>query len=113
MSDAASASDSAPKSVRVTPPDASQIFFQFLEIGASSFGGGIVAYLRNGLVSKRHWVDDKEFLELLSIRKTLPGLNATNMAILVGDKLRGWLGSVAAICGFCLPGCLLMPLSGG
>lgn len=89
-----------------------QIFLEFLLIGATSFGGGVVAYLRNGLVSKRHWLDDKEFVELLAISQTLPGLNATNMAILVGDKLRGALGSIAAICGVCLPGGLLMYLVG-
>ncbi|HEY2118471.1 MAG TPA: chromate transporter [Candidatus Acidoferrum sp.] len=89
-----------------------QIFLEFLLIGATSFGGGVVAYLRNGLVAKRHWIDDKEFVELLAISQTLPGLNATNMAILVGDKLRGALGSIAAICGVCLPGGLLMYLVG-
>ena len=86
----------------------SEIFLEFLLIGATSFGGGVVAYLRSGLVSRRHWVDDREFVELLSISQSLPGLNATNMAILVGDRLRGWMGSLAAILGVCLPGAVLM-----
>jgi chromate transporter len=85
-----------------------QIFVEFLLIGATSFGGGVVAYLRNGLVANRRWIDDQEFVELLSISQTLPGLNATNMAILVGDRLRGAWGALAAICGVCLPGALLM-----
>jgi chromate transporter len=84
-----------------------QIFLEFLIIGATSFGG-VVPYLRGSLVTKRHWVDDKEFVEMLSISQSLPGLNATNMAILVGDKLRGALGSLAAIVGVCLPGALIM-----
>src|ERR1019366_469514 len=84
------------------------IFLQFLVIGATSFGGGVVAYLRNGLVTKKKWVDDKQFVELLSISQTLPGLNATNMAVMVGDRLRGWLGSLVAICGICLPGAVIM-----
>jgi chromate transporter len=84
-----------------------QIFLEFLIIGATSFGG-VVPYLRGSLVTKRHWVDDKEFVEMLSISQSLPGLNATNMAILVGDKLRGALGSFAAIVGVCLPGALIM-----
>jgi len=88
------------------------IFIEFLIIGATSFGGGVVAYLRNGLVTKREWVDDKEFVEMLSISQTLPGLNATNMAILVGDKLKGALGSIAAIIGVCLPGAVLMYIAG-
>jgi chromate transporter len=89
-----------------------QIFVEFLLIGATSFGGGVVAYLRSGLVSKRGWLDDREFVELLSISQTLPGLNATNMAILVGDRLRGTPGAVAAIVGVCLPGATLMYIVG-
>jgi chromate transporter len=85
-----------------------QIFLEFLLIGATSFGGGVVAYLRNGLVAKRQWLDDKEFLELLSISQTLPGLNATNMATLVGDRLGGVAGAIAAMCGICLPAGIFM-----
>ena len=88
------------------------IFIEFLIIGATSFGGGVVAYLRNGLVVKRQWVTDKEFVEMLSISQTLPGLNATNMAILVGDRLRGVLGAFAAIFAVCLPGGILMYIAG-
>jgi chromate transporter len=84
-----------------------QIFLEFLIIGATSFGG-VVPYLRGSLVTKRHWIDDKEFVEMLSISQSLPGLNATNMAILVGEKLRGALGSIGAILGICLPGAILM-----
>ena len=84
------------------------IFIEFLIIGATSFGGGVVAYLRSGLVTKRKWVNDKEFVEMLAISQTLPGLNATNMAILVGDRLRGAMGSIAAIIGVCLPGAAYM-----
>ena len=79
------------------------IFIEFLIIGATSFGG-VVPYLRNNLVTKKHWVDDKEFVQLLSISQTLPGLNATNVAILLGDRLKGWLGALVAIVGVCLPG---------
>ena len=85
-----------------------QIFLEFLFIGATSFGGGVVAYLRDGLVEKRQWVSDQEFVEYLAISQTLPGLNATNMAVLVGDSLRGWLGAITALVAICLPGGLLM-----
>ena len=94
-------------------PDVSiaQIFLEFLIIGSTSFGG-VVPYLRGSLVTKRHWVDDKEFVEMLSISQSLPGLNATNMAVLLGEKLRGALGSIAAVLGICLPGGLLMYVVG-
>jgi chromate transporter len=87
------------------------IFLEFLMIGATSFGG-VVPYLRSALVTKRQWIDDKEFVEMLSISQSLPGLNATNMAILVGEKLRGLTGSTVAIVGICLPGTVLMYIVG-
>jgi chromate transporter len=48
-----------------------QIFLEFLIIGATSFGG-VVPYLHRNLVTKRHWIDDKEFAEMLSIARALP-----------------------------------------
>ena len=87
------------------------IFLEFLIIGATSFGG-VIPYLREALVSKRNWIDDKQFVEMLSISQSLPGLNATNMAILVGEKLRGIMGSIAALLGICLPGGVLMYIVG-
>lgn len=83
------------------------IFLQFLIIGATSFGG-VVPYLRDRLVVKAKWIDDKEFVEMLSISQSLPGLNATNMAVLVGEKLRGAMGAIAGLIGMCLPGAVLM-----
>jgi chromate transporter len=87
------------------------IFVEFLIIGATSFGG-VVPYLRAALVGNRHWIDDKEFVEMLSFSQSMPGLNATNLAILVGEKLRGILGAFVAILGICLPGAVLMYIVG-
>jgi chromate transporter len=85
-----------------------RIFLAFLTIGATSFGGGVVGYLRSSLVGSLKWVDDETFVELLSISQCLPGLNASNMAILVGDRLRGGPGALCALIGICLPGGLIM-----
>src|SRR5271167_3066697 len=101
-------SDAAP----AAKPSVIEIFVQFLIIGATSFGGGAVAYLRSSLVTKNQWLDDKNFVELFSISQSLPGLNTTNMAILAGDRLRGWPGAVAAVVGVILPGAVLMTLAG-
>jgi chromate transporter len=92
-----------------SPPKVSlgRIFLEFLIIGGTSFGG-VVPYLRGSLVEKQHWLDDVEFTEMLSICQSLPGLNATNMAILVGQRLGGALGSVVAVLGICIPGAVLM-----
>ena len=97
----------APAKVRVH-----EIFLTFLEIGAISFGGGVIAYLRDALVRRKHWLSDDEFLELTSISNALPGLNSTNMAILAGDRLAGAPGAVLAIVGMCLPAFILMTAAG-
>lgn len=89
-----------------------EIFFTFLLIGATSFGGGVVAYLRNSLVSVKGWLDEEEFLSALEISQALPGLNATNMSVIVGDRLRGPLGSIAAFLGMTLPGGTLVLILG-
>ncbi|HTU80800.1 MAG TPA: chromate transporter [Candidatus Acidoferrales bacterium] len=93
-------------------PSRSEIFLVFLRIGAISFGGGVVAYLRDSLVRTKKWFDDVEFLEMTSISNTLPGLNATNMAILAGDRLGGTIGSIGAMLGMCLPAFIFMTASG-
>jgi chromate transporter len=85
-----------------------EIISTFLTIGAISFGGGLVVYLRNSLVIKRRWIDDLTYVELLSISQSLPGPYSVNVAIMVGDRLRGVAGAVAAAVGFCLPGALFM-----
>ena len=89
-----------------------RIFQTFLLIGATSFGGGVVAYLRAMLVDKRRWLDDEEFLSALEISQTLPGLNATNMSIIVGDRLRRTPGALAAFLGMILPGTLVVMVLG-
>lgn len=88
------------------------VFITFLIIGATSFGGGVVAYLRNALVTKKKWLDDQHFLELMSLSNTLPGLNATNMSILAGDRIAGTFGSIVAMLGMCLPGFVFMTIAG-
>src|SRR5258708_5619699 len=89
-----------------------EIFLTFLAIGGISFGGGVVAYLRNSLVTSKRWLDKEEFLAALEISQAMPGLIATNMSVIVGDRLRGPLGSIAAFLGMTLPGGIIVFLLG-
>lgn len=84
------------------------IFLRFLTIGSVSFGGGIIAYLQQMIVDKTHWLTEDEFLGCLEVSQTLPGTNSTNMAVLVGDYLRGKLGAMVALTGLLLPGSVLV-----
>lgn len=85
-----------------------QIFWKFFVVGAISFGGGIVAYLKELLVTRYRWVDNDEFIVMLSISQTMPGLNSVNIAILMGDRLRGALGAWVATLGLLLPGAVIV-----
>lgn len=89
-----------------------QIFRHFLFVGAISFGGGIVAYLREMLVKQQKWLTEDEFMVILSIGQTMPGLNSVNVAILMGDKLKGGAGAIAAALGLMLPGAFLIMVLG-
>lgn len=85
-----------------------EIFLAFLSIGATSFGGGVMAYLRSSSVEKHRWLDDRTFVELMVISQMVPGLKAVNLAVLIGDRLHGIAGALAALLGICLPGAFLM-----
>lgn len=85
-----------------------RLFRVFFVLGATSFGGGVVAYLRQALVVKQRWLDDDAFLSGLELSQTLPGLNATNMSIYMGERLRGVPGAVIALLGMCLPGTVVV-----
>ena len=72
----------------------------------------MVAYLRNALVVRRKWLDDDTFLSGLELSQTLPGLNAVNMSVYVGARLRGVAGAVVAALGMMLPGLVVVMLLG-
>ena len=101
-------SDNAP----LPPVSLARIFSVFALIGVTSFGGGIVAYLRRSLVDEEKWLDADGFMAALEIAQTLPGLNSTNISVIVGRKLRGPLGALAAVLGMVLPGALIVTALG-
>jgi len=71
-----------------------QIFFEFLLIGAVSFGGGIVACERMLLIEKRQWLSADSFMATLALNQTISGLNPVNLALLAGDQLRGTMDAL-------------------
>ena len=83
--------------------------FQFSNvvfIGATSFGGGVVAYLRAHLVEHQRWLDEDQFRASLEIGETVPGLISTNVSVIVGSRLGGAPGAIAAALGIILSGAL-------
>jgi chromate transporter len=75
------------------------IFFLFLQIGLFSFGGGVLGWLYREVVEKRGWLRDTDFLGGLTVAQVMPGINVTNMAVYIGQRLRGVVGSAVAVVG--------------
>ena len=71
-----------------------QLFWSFFKIGAFTFGGGwaMISLIEREMVDKYKWIKRDEFLDLLSLSQSLPGVMAVNIAVSVGDKLRGLRG---------------------
>src|SRR6266481_4269105 len=90
----------------------SKLFSVFFYIGAISFGGGVIAYLREHLVLRQKWLDEDHFLATCEIGQTVPGIIATNIAVIVGNRLRGVTGAIAAAVGMTLPGAIVVFILG-
>ena len=78
-----------------------EIYFIFLKIGAILLGGGYVIFpiLKTELVEKKKWITLDELTEFFALSQSLPGIIAVNMALFVGNKYKGFLGSIFALLG--------------
>lgn len=76
-----------------------------MKIGAFTFGGGwaMISIIEREIVDKHGWLRKDEFLDLLAVAQSLPGILAVNISVAVGDKLRGIRGSMSAAAGTILP----------
>lgn len=87
-----------------------QLFLTFFKIGAFTFGGGwaMISIIEKEIVDKHKWLPRAEFLDLLAIAQAMPGILAVNISVVVGDRLKGMKGSVAAALGTILPSFLMI-----
>lgn len=89
-----------------------KLFVTFLKIGAFTFGGGwaMISIIEREIVDRHHWIGREDFLDLLAVAQSLPGILAVNIATAVGDKIRGTKGSVVASIGTILPSFVIILL---
>jgi chromate transporter len=81
-----------------------------LKLGFTAFGGPAahIAMLRDEAVTRRKWLTDAHFLDLLGATNLIPGPNSTEMVIHVGHVRAGWRGLIAAGVCFILPAALIV-----
>ena len=81
-----------------------QIFVSFAKIGAVLFGGGyaMLPLLEREVVDRRKWCRLEEMTDYYAMAQLVPGVVAVNTAMLIGYRLRGFWGTVAATLGVVL-----------
>ena len=88
------------------------IFWAFLRLGSTSFGGPIahIGYLRQEFVTERNWLDDAAYTDLVALCNFLPGPASSQIGIALGTLKAGIPGGFAAWLGFTLPSALALLL---
>lgn len=73
------------------------LYKMFFWIGLLSFGGGLSAWVHREVVQLRGWMTEEEFFSGYGLAQILPGVNSTNLAVYIGQHLRGTLGALVAL----------------
>lgn len=81
-----------------------ELFWNFLMIGALSFGGGygMISLVRE-VVLNHGWLTESEFLSFIAVSESTPGPLAVNMATFIGSSQGGLAGAFFATLGVVLP----------
>ena len=76
-----------------------QLFLTFFKIGAFTLGGGyaMIPIIESEVVEKNKWVSKDDFLDLLAIAQSCPGVFAANIATFIGYKVKGEKGALGTI----------------
>lgn len=86
----------------------SKTFALFFKIGLFTLGGGyaMIPLIQREVVDNRHWLGKEEFLDILAVAQSSPGVFAVNISIFIGNKLGGFKGSLCCALGTVLPSVL-------
>ena len=89
-----------------------EIFWIFLKLGLTSFGGPVahLAYFRLAFVEKHKWFSEAQYAHLLTICQTIPGPASSQVGFSIGLLRGGWLGGISAFIAFTLPSVVLLIL---
>ena len=89
-----------------------ELFKTFSKIGAFTFGGGyaMIPMIEAEVVDKHQWISKEEFIDLIAVAQSCPGVFAINISTFIGYKLRKTTGAVIAALGAALPSFLIILL---
>lgn len=87
-----------------------KLFVTFFKIGLFTIGGGyaMIPLIERDIVERNKWVSKSDFVDLLAVSQSAPGVFAVNIATFIGYKLRGVSGSFAASVGCVAPSVIII-----
>ena len=81
------------------------LFFIWLKIGGTSFGGGAVTQylIQENFIYKHKWITAEEYANIIGMCQITPGINIIAYTILIGKRLAGRRGIILSVLGLILP----------
>lgn len=87
-----------------------EMFVSFSKIGGFTLGGGyaMVPLMEKEVVDNKQWLDKEEFMDILVVAQSTPGLFAIDMASHIGYKLRGIKGGIVGALSVAAPSIVII-----
>lgn len=88
------------------------LFVSFVKIGGFTIGGGyaMLSVIEDEIVKRRKWISNDDFLDMVVLSQTAPGILAMNISILVGNRIAGRRGAFVSALGAGLPSFVIILL---
>ena len=86
------------------------LFITFFMIGLFTIGGGyaMIPLIEREVVERKGWISREDFLDLLAIAQSAPGVFAVNISIFIGYRMRKSIGSIFCALGTVLPSIIII-----
>lgn len=89
-----------------------ELFIGFFVANVLGYGGGpaSIPLMYEEVVTRRGWLSDMEFSNMLALGNALPGPIATKIAAFVGYGVSGWVGLASALTATVVPSAVALIL---
>lgn len=89
-----------------------EYFKTFFRIGLFTLGGGyaMIPIIESEVVDKHHWIEKKDFIDIVAISQSCPGALAINMSAFIGYRLKGVPGAIVTSLATSLPSFIVILL---
>jgi chromate transporter len=91
-------------------PNCWRLFLYTFILSAFTIGGGyvMIPLMKERFVKKLGWIDENELAELVALGQSAPGAMVVNAAVIMGYRLLGVPGAIAALLGTALPPIIIL-----